>query len=362
MIQDRKQTVQLDRLAQTGSAGLDPNQAPSSLTASLEERASSRSRGIFRGLFDDLSIAQIIAGALAAATVFLLSSVIGVAGSLIGAAIGSVISAISSQVYKKVLSASANKIRDVGPSTLLHDSDGQLQDSDDPLVDVGHLNEAKIGQDTLNEPTRSLSAAAVAMNANDTRYRVHDAEETDPALRLAHARRNHKTKVQHQVLVVSVVSSLLAIIVCAGVIMFATGGSGIGTKPEPIFPSSTIDQPSASHSTTGTSTDSASSSMNTSSNGNTDGYQSSDAASSEHQTITTTTPDQDSSQNAGTTSGSGSSGSGSASSSDAGSKTDTDTGTGDSATSGSEQNGSSTTTGEGNVSGNTVSAGTSNES
>ena len=82
-----------------------------------------KSQGFFRGLFDDLSMAQVIAGALAAATVFLLSSVIGVAGSLIGAAIGSVISAVSSQVYKKALSASADKLRDASSTTLLGGSD-----------------------------------------------------------------------------------------------------------------------------------------------------------------------------------------------------------------------------------------------
>ena len=89
-------------------------------SASENAAASPKSKGFLRNLFDDLSIAQVIAGALAAATVFLLSSVIGVAGSLIGAAIGSVISAVSSQVYKKALSASADKLRDASSTTLLN--------------------------------------------------------------------------------------------------------------------------------------------------------------------------------------------------------------------------------------------------
>lgn len=70
-------------------------------------------------LFDDLSIAQLLAGALAAVTSMLLASRIGIAGSLIGAAVGSIVSAVASQVYKKFLSASAEKIKDIGPDPLL---------------------------------------------------------------------------------------------------------------------------------------------------------------------------------------------------------------------------------------------------
>ncbi len=62
-------------------------------------------------LFEDLSFAQVAAGALAAVTSMLFASQIGIAGSVIGAAVGSVVSAVSSQVYKKFISASAEKIR-----------------------------------------------------------------------------------------------------------------------------------------------------------------------------------------------------------------------------------------------------------
>lgn len=82
---------------------------------SVQQSGDGAKKGKLAVLFEDLSIAQVIAGALAAATVFLLSSIIGVAGSLIGAAVGSIVSAVSSQVYKKMLSASADKIRDVAP-------------------------------------------------------------------------------------------------------------------------------------------------------------------------------------------------------------------------------------------------------
>ena len=193
-------------------------------------------QGFLRSLFDDLSIAQVIAGALAAATVFLLSSVIGVAGSLIGAAIGSVISAVSSQVYKKALSASADKLRDVGPTSLMDSVDASSIKKEE------EMSTSSEGETTFI-PTRTntteKSAAAHAMSANDLRYTAPNANGEDPALRRAHERRNRKAKVQRQVLVVSVVSSLIAIVICAGIITFATQGEGIGAKTEPILPAIT---------------------------------------------------------------------------------------------------------------------------
>lgn len=204
-----------------------------------------KSQGFFRGLFDDLSMAQVIAGALAAATVFLLSSVIGVAGSLIGAAIGSVISAVSSQVYKKALSASADKLRDASSTTLLSGSDdisGEAAASKKAQVDEG-------GGQPLTSPmeTSAISDATRVMNANDIRYASSYNQGEDPALKRAHARRSRKAKVQRQVLIVSVVSSLVAIVICACVITFATQGEGIGTKTDPILPSITS-QSHSSHS------------------------------------------------------------------------------------------------------------------
>ena len=64
-----------------------------------------------KGIFEDLSMAQVFASALAAATAFALSTQIGIAGSIIGAAIGAAASAVATQVYKNILSASADKIR-----------------------------------------------------------------------------------------------------------------------------------------------------------------------------------------------------------------------------------------------------------
>ncbi|MBR2682966.1 MAG: hypothetical protein IKE22_06860, partial [Atopobiaceae bacterium] len=65
-----------------------------------------------RGVFDDFSMSTVLASALTAATSFFLTSKIGLAGSLVGAIIAATISTVATQVYKGVLLASADKIKD----------------------------------------------------------------------------------------------------------------------------------------------------------------------------------------------------------------------------------------------------------
>lgn len=237
MTESRQHSTQTNQNRVTNSSIKDTTIQNSPETAAPSAvLTAAKPQGFLRSLFDDLSIAQVIAGALAAATVFLLSSVIGVAGSLIGAAIGSVISAVSSQVYKKALSASADKLRDVGPTSLMDSVDASSIKKEEEMS-------TSFEDETTFIPTRTntteKSAAAHVMSANDLRYTAPNANGEDPALRRAHERRNRKAKVQRQVLVVSVVSSLIAIVVCAGIITFATQGEGIGTKTEPILPAIT---------------------------------------------------------------------------------------------------------------------------
>ena len=237
MTESRQHSTQTNQNRVTNSSIKDTTIQNSPETAAPSAvLTAAKPQGFLRSLFDDLSIAQVIAGALAAATVFLLSSVIGVAGSLIGAAIGSVISAVSSQVYKKALSASADKLRDVGPTSLMDSVDASSIKKEEEMS-------TSFEDETTFIPTRTntteKSAAAHVMSANDLRYTAPNANGEDPALRRAHERRNRKAKVQRQVLVVSVVSSLIAIVICAGIITFATQGEGIGTKTEPILPAIT---------------------------------------------------------------------------------------------------------------------------
>lgn len=191
-----------------------------SMANSVQQSGDGAKKGKLAVLFEDLSIAQVIAGALAAATVFLLSSVIGVAGSLIGAAVGSIVSAVSSQVYKKMLSASADKIRDVAP-------DGASANQADP-------NETRLMKPVSSSETRVIDSDKIAasatkvMGADDIRYQAHASSDktVDPALQRAHVRRRRKARVQRSVIIVSIVSALIAIVVSAGLIHVFTDGQG----------------------------------------------------------------------------------------------------------------------------------------
>lgn len=272
---------------------------------SVQQSGDGAKKGKLAVLFEDLSIAQVIAGALAAATVFLLSSVIGVAGSLIGAAVGSIVSAVSSQVYKKMLSASADKIRDVAP-------DGVSANQADP-------DETRLMAPVSSSETRVIDSGKVAasatkvMGADDIRYQAHASSDkaVDPALQRAHVRRRRKARVQRSVIIVSVVSALIAIVISAGLIHVFTDGQGIGEKTEPIFTASEASQAKQSSSDNSGAAKEATSNESTSAKSNESSSQSGESSSA----------DSSSSSNSsnGSSSGSGSSGSSNGSSSSSGS-------------------------------------------
>lgn len=293
---------------------------------SVQQSGDGARKGKLAVLFEDLSIAQVIAGALAAATVFLLSSVIGVAGSLIGAAVGSIVSAVSSQVYKKMLSASADKIRDVAP-------DGASANQADP-------DETRLMAPVSSSETRVIDSGKVAasatkvMGADDIRYQAHASSDkaADPALQRAHVRRRRKARVQRSVVIVSVVSALIAIVISAGLIHVFTDGQGIGEKTEPIFTASEASQAKQSSSANSGAAKEATSNESTSTKSNEGSSQSGESSSA----------DSSNSSNS-SSSGSGSSGSSNGSSSSSGSASEnsgSSTGSG-SSSSGNEAPGSS---------------------
>lgn len=284
-------------------------------------RQKRRKRDIVRGLFDDLSVAQVLAGALAAVTSMLLASQIGIYGSVIGVGVGSVISAVASQLYKKFLSASADKIREVGG----HDDDGECDDRptgegrEGPAADSAQANaflraetavlpavggraetaalpvavdgaETAIlpavggvkaaaprttpqGVQAAMQPAASQGAETVALPAVGGQTVLMPAVDggakttalpvegggvqgaasqnapasgaqggraarddagiyADEARIRAKAARQRKARMQQRVLLVSVASAIAAVILCAVVISIATGGQGMGEKPQ----------------------------------------------------------------------------------------------------------------------------------
>lgn len=222
------------------------------------EGASNRAEGgekPIRNLFDDLSVAQVLAGALAAVTSMLLASQIGIYGSVIGVGVGSVISAVASQVYKKFLSASADKIREVGghgdasvpeereateavhPSTVgvasLPSSSAAETQCLASSAETALLPTVASADTVVMAPVPQASAdgrqpANGAMSSPAAESKLYaDADRVR-----AHAARLRKERAKQRVLMVSVVSALIAVVACAAVITLVTQGEGVGAKPQ----------------------------------------------------------------------------------------------------------------------------------
>ncbi|RDB63848.1 hypothetical protein C1878_03360 [Gordonibacter sp. 28C] len=189
-------------------------------------------KGKLGRLFDDLSMAQVVAGALAAVTSMLLASRIGIAGSVIGVAVGSVVSAVASQLYKKFLTASAEKLRELKPGET-----GYVppQGAETPAATAGGRATADAAETVrlgaVPEPVVPLGSAT-------RRTRTPRADDAalrgDPSVAKARERRDRKKKVQRGVVIVSVVSAVAAVALSAVVIDLATTGQGVGAKTPPL--------------------------------------------------------------------------------------------------------------------------------
>ena len=171
------------------------------------------------GLFDDLSFAQVIAGAAAAATSVVLASKIGFAGSVIGAAVSSVVTVVSSQIYRHFITASAEKLKSAHTKA----SDARAG-----------------GRETAWPATGADEPIAYA------------GEASYPGARLAPERLRARAKAeraatQRKVIGFSAVAAVVAVALCAAIILATTAGEGLGTKPAPLFtaPAAPQDEPAA---------------------------------------------------------------------------------------------------------------------
>lgn len=241
--------------------------------------AKKEAASFWRSLFDDISIAQLLAGALAAVTSMLLASRIGIAGSVIGVAVGSIVSAVASQVYKKFLSASAEKIKDMAPDRGLFspshgvssggghgglfaqhgahegemcgDADAAADDVREEGAVQGSAGDARAiapqgasASETLpyagvRAETSTLHAAgagytaAVAAHASDCARSVESKAYAESALARSRAARERKARVQRNAVVVAAISALVGIVASALIIEAVTAGQGVGSKPDP---------------------------------------------------------------------------------------------------------------------------------
>ncbi len=326
-----------------------------------------------KGLFDDLSVAQVIAGALAAITSMLLASKIGIAGSVIGVGFGSAVSTIASQLYKKFLSASAEKLSELSPvdhtsndgqggtskGKAVHTSTDASASTDAATVAIAPMEAATSASTTKplkDLPTQESSEGEIEQTAamppvrcrKSNTPRMSDvALQEDATVILAHAKkRRDKRKFQRRAVLVALVSALLAVAVYALLVDTITDGQGIGTKAS-VFPTTQLQDSQVGDGSTSESFPSAPNPSDSKENsGNQESDSSSDEASKDDASSSPGEGSAGSSDEGKTdtpTDSSGDKGTGSGSGSDnTGSDSDESSGTGS-----SSESGSSTSSGSG---------------
>lgn len=258
-------------------------------------------------ILDEISVSQLASGALAAVTSLLLSSQIGIAGSVIGAAAGYVVTAVSGVVYKRVLNASAEKVKqsaDMIRSFSTNARDGATDATSVYLEAAGAAETrvmngsatgagaaARAGEAAANahgdaadltrplDGTRGNAAAAPAADATvrmanpdlrgtasagagsadnrtvampraagaETGAVSNRAGRVAPAAlrqKAAQARAEERAALQRKVTIVSVAAGLVAVAAIAAAVTLFTGGNGLGPKPHEVFtPTATQEQP-----------------------------------------------------------------------------------------------------------------------
>lgn len=195
-----------------------------------------------RHLLSDISPVQVVATALAALTSMLLSSQIGITGSIIGVFVGSVVSTVSAQLYRNMVSISADKMHARTASTAGSQTASQPQASG--RVGSGVESNQSTGA-AARENTFSVQAARASVYRNSPssaitgqvdRSNISQAYATDARLR-ARDRRDAKARLSRRVIIVSVVSALVAILLSALAVNLVTAGQGLGTKTSIVSPS-----------------------------------------------------------------------------------------------------------------------------
>ena len=178
-----------------------------------------------KGVLSEFSGSAVIASALAAVTSFALQSKIGLAGSIIGVGVAAAATTIASQVYKGMLSASAQKLKDLSdqaPATDgaydatrdLHASSGTTQAWATPVSLDDAASEAGVADSGTPIAPQSVRDAAQSRKGALARKRMA---------------------------IVMVVAAVAAVLVYALIVNLATSGQGIGST-EPIVATSSQSQ------------------------------------------------------------------------------------------------------------------------
>lgn len=165
-----------------------------------------------RSLLANFSVTQIVVAGLAAATSFALSSQIGIAGSAIGAAVGAVASAAASQIYRNLIDASAERLRNRGDS-----GEGSPEAEGQATTPMREAPD----QTTPWQPA-SLSGRVTVDDVAESGTPIAPRE-----VRYA-ARAREQARIRRRVAIVGAVVGIVAVLSFALVTYVATQGAGIG--------------------------------------------------------------------------------------------------------------------------------------
>ncbi|MBM6989679.1 MAG: hypothetical protein I3I99_08800 [Olsenella umbonata] len=178
-----------------------------------------------RGVLSEFSGSAVIASALAAVTSFALQSKIGLAGSIIGVGVAAAATTIASQVYKGMLSASAQKLKDL--SDQAPTTNGAYGATRDLRASSG-TTQAWAKPVSLDD---AASEAGVAGSGTPIAPQsVRDAAQSRKG-----------ALVRKRMAIVMAVAAVAAVLVYALIVNLATSGQGIGST-EPIVATSSQSQ------------------------------------------------------------------------------------------------------------------------
>ena len=167
-----------------------------------------------KGLFGDFSVSTVIASGLAAATSFALSSKIGLAGSIIGVAIGGVASAAASQIYKSLLRASAQKLRDLTPDATANAAPEEAAAAVDAEPAADETRVYRPGSLSGRSPIQEVAASGTPIAPASVRYAAHERE---------------RRVLRRRATVIAAAFAIAAVLLFALVVNLATQGAGIGS-------------------------------------------------------------------------------------------------------------------------------------
>ena len=178
-----------------------------------------------KGVLSEFSGSAVIASALAAVTSFALQSKIGLAGSIIGVGVAAAATTIASQVYKGMLSASAQKLKDLSDQT----------PSADGAYDATRDLHASSGTTQAWATPVSLDDAASEAGVADSGTPIAPQSVRDAA------QSRKGALARKRMAIVMVVAAVAAVLVYALIVNLATSGQGIGST-EPIVATSSQSQ------------------------------------------------------------------------------------------------------------------------